>query len=119
MLEILIVSLALVGAVLWRILLSRPPKGGVPGGRASIRVDAPAAATLHATLERSRPSPAVVLGAPPALPLTNAIERTPALPAPPVPVSIVGVEIDRADDERQLWLLVRERLARRRGGRAS
>jgi hypothetical protein len=112
MFDIALLAHVLAGAVLWRIVLSRPPRRGVPGGLAAIRLDQPSAPPAE-KLERLLPPPALVLGAPPALPLEPTLARAPRLPVPPVAVSVIGIEVDAANDERQLWLLARERLERR------
>jgi hypothetical protein len=109
MIELVVVSLAVAGTVLTRVVMSRPPKHGIAH---ALEVHAHGVIPKQ-SMPEALPSTSRLLGAPPTPSIREALAATPPLPLPETPLALLGVEVDRAEDERQLWLLVRDRLAKR------
>jgi hypothetical protein len=110
MIELVVVSLAVAGTVLTRVVMSRPPKHGIAQG---LEGQLAHGVIPGQTIPDGLPPASRLLGPPPTPPIREALAATPPLPLPETPLALLGVEVDRSEDERQLWLLVRDRLAKR------
>jgi hypothetical protein len=105
--ELVVIGLAVAATIAVRVTMSRPPKAGVARALAAPATIGVVPNDAH---RESLPTAARLLGTPPIPPLPEPARLEP----PAAPLSLLGVESDREDDQRQLWLLARDRLANRK-----
>ena len=107
MIELAILAVVAGASIVLRIAMSRPPRKGLARGVRG-RPDSPALPMLPTTT-----SAEAIAGPPPQLQVQPRLARMPELPAPDASLGVLGIDVDRDDDDKKLWLLARERLARR------
>lgn len=107
MIELAILAVVVAASIVLRIAMSRPPRKGLAGSVRG-RPDSSALPMLPITT-----SVEALAGPPPHLAVQPRLARMPELPAPDASLAVLGIDADREDDDKKLWLLARDRLARR------